>query len=182
MFNEGDSILLLFTGGIDICEEKCDVMTTDKGHKASGIKMRTASLLFPTISGLVRILALVDGRIRDFCVVGPRRLFPGTFNPISYGIHLFLRYEVVRFIKRWTVPRTRQVPVVEIAICCHMDIATTEILDGLSMGLESATDRVRYELIKTSTFHATTKTSGASFLKQPCCFSARWLVVRRHIW
>src|ERR1700683_2534430 len=166
MFNEGDSILLLFTGGIDICEEKCDVMTTDKDHKASGIKMRTTSLLFPTISDLVRILALVNGRIRDFCVVGPHGLFPDTFNLISYGIHLFLQYEIVGFIKQWTVPRTRQAPVVEIAICCHMDIATTEILDGFSMSLESVTNRIRYELIKASTFHATTKTSGASFLKQ----------------
>ena len=90
MFNESNSIFLLFTWGIKICEKEQNMVMADKSHKTSGIKLRPASLLFSTISGLVRILTLVDGRIWDFCVVGTRRPFLGVFDPLTYSIHLFL--------------------------------------------------------------------------------------------
>jgi hypothetical protein len=32
MFHEGDSILLLFTGGINIGKEKWNIVAADKGH------------------------------------------------------------------------------------------------------------------------------------------------------
>jgi hypothetical protein len=131
MFNESDSIFLLFTRGINICKEERDIVTAHKGHETSGIKLRSASLLFPTISGLMRILTLVDGGIWDFRVVGPRRPFPGVLDPISYSIHLFLRYKVVRVIKRRTVSRAGQVPMMEITVCCCMDVAATDIFDEL---------------------------------------------------
>jgi hypothetical protein len=60
-----------------------------------------------------------------------------------------------------------QVPVMEITVCCRMDVTTTNTCDELG----ELEEKTRYALFKAATFQTTSKTSGASFLKQPRCFS-----------
>jgi hypothetical protein len=99
VFNERNSILLLFSRGIDIREEKRNIVTADYGHKPSVVELFSTGLLFPTIGGLMRILTLVDCTIRNLWLVDPRWPPARMFNAFSYCVHLRLRYKVVRIIK-----------------------------------------------------------------------------------
>jgi len=84
MLNESNGLLLLFARRIDIGEEQRNIVTADKGHKASVVVVLSAGLFFATIGGLVRILTLVNGSIRNLCLIFPRRPLSGLFNTISY--------------------------------------------------------------------------------------------------
>jgi hypothetical protein len=99
MLNESDGVLLLFARGINIGKKKRNIMTADEGHKASVIVVLSAGLFFATICSLVRILTLVNGSVRNLCLIFPRRPLSGLFNTISYYIHLRLRYEIIRVIE-----------------------------------------------------------------------------------
>ena len=88
MLDEGNSIFLLFSRGVDICKEKGNIMPAYHFHEAAVIEDFHVRFFLFLISCFVQVLTLVDRLIRDGGGDFGRGTFTSFLNPAPNGINL----------------------------------------------------------------------------------------------
>lgn len=124
MLDEGDSVLLLLAGGINVGDEKRCTVATNQGTDPMIIELFLIGLSLVIIGGVVGLLALINS------LVGYDRMYflwlrlSNLGNVYTDLIDLFLGEKVLWFMESGAVASGPSVSMMEVPINCHMDVAT----------------------------------------------------------
>lgn len=124
MLDEGDSVLLLLAGGINVGDEKRCTVATNQCTDPMIIELFLIGLSLVIIGGVVGLLALINS------LVGYDRMYflwlrlSNLGNVYTDLIDLFLGEKVLWFMESGAVASSPSVSMMEVPINCHMDVAT----------------------------------------------------------
>lgn len=132
MLHQRDPILLLFSWGIYVRDEKRDIVTANQRHEARIVEMAHVRLRLPAICGGVRILAFLNHLLGDFGPVLSRGAFTCRINPVANCVNLILREYLDGIVEMRSIAGRGLMTMVEVAVKAHMDIAPAVVkLDEL---------------------------------------------------
>jgi hypothetical protein len=126
MLHKSHCVFLLFTGGVDVCQEEGYIVTADEGHQARVIKLVHSGLLLPPICCLVCLLTLVDGFVGDFWSIPFCWFATLNIDPLPNVIYLVLRQQVGWIIEVRAITCRPGVTVVKVPVGRAVNVPTSE--------------------------------------------------------
>lgn len=124
MFYKSDSILLLLSRRIDVGEEERDVMATYERHDTSIIKQLAICFFLATVGSLMGTFTPINGGVGNCGFVTIGWALANFLYVDANCINLGLGEEVFRLVEVGTVTSTCQVPMMEVSVCCYLNIGS----------------------------------------------------------